>query len=61
MVSRNGDIITDNTKKPVDAASSSEEEMTRLYNKWMHKLLEIKGLPVPDEVEVSYVMYISLI
>ena len=49
ILTRNGEIITDNAKKPVDSASSSLDEMTRLYNKWMRKLLEIKGLPVPEE------------
>jgi len=42
----------------VDTASSSEEEMTRLYNKWVCKLLEIKGLAVPEEVQVKYAVYL---
>lgn len=49
ILTRNGEVISDNAKKPVDSASSSQDEMTRLYNKWMRKLLEIKGLPVPEE------------
>ena len=56
IVSRNGEIITDSAKKPVDSASGSEEEMTRLYNRWIRRLLEIKGLPVPEEVEVNNVV-----
>jgi len=50
ILSRNGEVLSDNAKKPVDSASSSPDEMTRLYNKWMRKLLEVKGLPVPEEV-----------
>lgn len=58
IVSRNGEVIYDSVKKPVDAASSSEEEMVRLYNKWIRKLLEIKGLPVPEEAEVNCIVCI---
>ena len=54
VISRNGEIINDSAKKPVDSASSSEEEMTKLYNKWICKLLEIKGLPIPAGPEVNY-------
>ena len=54
VISRNGEIINDSAKKPVDSASNSEEEMTKLYNKWICKLLEIKGLPVPAGPEVNY-------
>lgn len=56
-MSHDGEVISDSAKKPVDSASSSEEEMTRLYNKWMRKLLDIKGLPVPEEVEVNFVVH----
>ena len=56
VISRNGEVINDSVKKHVDSASSSEEEMTKLYNKWICKLLEIKGLPVPAGLEVNHIV-----
>ena len=49
ILSRNGKVISDYAKKPVESASSSHDEITRLYNNWMRKLLEINGIPVPEE------------
>lgn len=61
IITRNGEVINDSVKKPVDSASSSEEEMTKLYNKWICKALEIKGLPVPTGLEVSHAVVPQLI